>query len=295
MSSKVKNTIIILIIFIGISLGGALYNFVFLKGKINDRQQKIKDLKLYQLDTDALNQQLVFLKKRVAELDSILADRKYNIPYNLSQASFFDFVNQVSFGFSPNSYVNVEYNETEEGTNFNIYHYTLNGVAEFSDFIRLIYAIEESKQLKKIQGVDLSNNVKVDPDGTPHYLVNFKFKAEVYHSTDNRFYVKDFRENPLVPNPAYDFFYPLIRNEIPPNKENLLDVQSAQLLALIPDGAFLADASGNTYLLWEGDQVYLGYLTNINYQNNEVNFVLNKGGIIENVSLKLVKEKKQSK
>ena len=66
-------------------------------------------------------------------------------------------------------------------------------------------------------------------------------------------------------------------------------------LALIPDGAFLVDASGNTYLLWEGDQVYLGYLTNINYQNNEVNFVLNKGGIIENITLKLEKEKKPSK
>ena len=64
---------------------------------------------------------------------------------------------------------------------------------------------------------------------------------------------------------------------------------------LIPDGAFLSDASGNTYLLWEGDQVYLGYLTNINYQNNEVNFVLNKGGVIENYNLKLEKEIKQSK
>ena len=59
--------------------------------------------------------------------------------------------------------------------------------------------------------------------------------------------------------------------------------------------AQLSDASGNTYLLWEGDQVYLGYLTNINYLNSEVNFVLNKGGIIENYNLKLEKEKKQSK
>lgn len=295
MSSKVKNTVIILIIFIAIAMGSVVYNFVIQKAKINDRQKKIKDLKLYQLDTESLNQQLSLLKKRVVELDSILSNRKYNIPYDLSQASFFNFVNQVSYGFSSHSYVNIEFDEIETGTNFNIYHYTLDGIAEFNDLIKLIYAIEESKQLKKIEAVEITNNVKVDPDGVPHYLVNYKFKASVYFSGDNRFYVSGLKENAIIPNPAYDFFFPLIRNEIPPNNDNLLDVQSAQLLALIPDGAFLVDASGNTYLLWEGDQVYLGYLTNINYQNTSVNFILNKGGIIENITLKLEKEKKPSK
>ncbi len=291
MSSKVKNTVIILIILIGIVIGGGLFNYVLLKGKIEDREQKIKDLKLYQLDTDDLVMQLAHLKKRVAQLDSILANRKYNIPYNLPQSDFFDFINQVSYSFSPLSYVNIEYKEMEVTDHFNIYHYALTGIAEYNDLNRLIYAIEESKLLKKISGVDITNNVKVEEDGTPHYLVNYKFEVSVYFSNDDRFYVKEYTENSLEPNPAYDIFYPLIRNEIPPNKEGLLDVQTANLLALIPDGAFLADSKGNTYLLWEGDQVYLGYLTNINYQTNEVNFVLNKGGVIETITLQLDRKK----
>lgn len=291
MSSKVKNTVIILIILIGIVIGGGLFNYILLKGKIEDREQKIKDLKLYQLDTDDLVMQLAHLKKRVAQLDSILANRKYNIPYNLPQSDFFDFVNQISYSFSPLSYVNIEYKEMEVTDHFNIYHYSLTGIAEFNDLNRLVYAIEESKLLKKISGVDITNNVKVEEDGTPHYLVNYKFEVSVYFSNDDRFYVKEYTENSLEPNPAYDIFYPLIRNEIPPNKEGLLDVQSATLLALIPDGAFLADSKGSTYLLWEGDQVYLGYLTNINYQTNEVNFVLNKGGVIETITLQLDRKK----
>ena len=291
MSSKVKNTIIILVIILLIVLSGGVYKYVFLRGKINDREKKIKELQLYQMDTDALNQQLIFLKKRVAELDSILSNRKYNIPFNLPQSAFFDFVNQVSYSFSSYSFVNIEYGDEEITGHFNIYHYNLTGIAEFSDFMRMIYAIEESKLLKKVSAVELTNSVKVDDDGTPHYLVNFKFKCSVYYSHDDRFYVKEFTENKLEPNPSYDIFYPLIRNEIPSNKDNLLDVQSAVLLALIPDGAFLADANGNTYLLWEGDKVYLGFLTNINYQKNEVSFVLNKGGIIETHILTLGKEK----
>lgn len=291
MSSKVKNTIIILVIIVLIVLAGGLFNYVFLRGKVTEREQKIKELNLYQLDTEALKEQLAYLKKRVAELDSILANRKYNIPFNLSQSSFFDFVNQVSYSFSNYSFVNIEYDAMETTPHFNIYHYNLNGAAEFNDFMKLIYAIEESKLLKKITKLEMTNNVKVDPDGTPHYLVNYQFSASVYFSNDDRFYVKEFKENTLKPNPFYDIFYPLIRNEIPPNLDNQLDVQNASLLAIIPDGAFLADDKGNTFLLWEGDQVYLGYLTNINYQNNEVSFVLNKGGIIETKSLTLDKGK----
>jgi hypothetical protein len=295
MTSKVKNTVIILIIFVGIMLSGIIYTIIYQKSKINEKHKKIKELVNYELDTEQLEKHLLSLRARVAELDSVLANRKYIIPFNLTQASFFDFVNQVSFSFSSNSFVNIEFVEAVTDKNFSCYNYALNGIAEFNDLVKLIYAIEESKQLKKIFDLDLSNSTKVEKDGTPHYLVNFKFKASVYYSGDDRFYVKNSKENSLISNPVYDFFYPLIRNEIPPNRDNLLDVQTAHLLALIPDGAFLVDANGNTYLLWEGDQVYLGYLTNINYQNNEVSFVLNKGGVIENISLKLEKEKKQSK
>ncbi|MFA3784208.1 hypothetical protein ABRY23_14200 [Melioribacteraceae bacterium 4301-Me] len=295
MGSKFKNTLIIVVIIVLIALSGGIYNFIVQRGKVKEKEKKIKDLKMFQMDTAELEKQLYELKIKVAELDSILALRKYNIPYNLPQSNFFDFVNRVSFSFSPNSYVNILFNQMETSKNYNIYHYTLDGVAEYNDLYRLIYSIEESKELKKISALNLTNNVKVDSTGMPHYLVAFKFNVAVYFSNNDQLSVKNIKENQLEPNPQYDFFYPLIRNEIPPNKEHLLDVQTAKLLALIPDGAFLSDASGNTFLLWEGDAVYLGYLTQIDYQNNQVKFILNKGGIIENVVLQLDKEKKQSK
>lgn len=295
MSTKTKNTVIIAVIFGVILLAAGAFDFLYQKNKISEKEQEVKELKQYQYDTKVLEEQLASLKKKVAQLDSILANRKYAIPVNISQANFFDFVNQVSYNFSSDSYVNIEYVDTETFPNFNLYNYNLSGIARYADVFRLIYAIEESKNLKKIVNVELSSNVRVTEEAVPIYLVNFKFVAKVYFSNDDRFSFKGGTENPLDPNPAYDIFYPLVRNEIPPNTNDLLDVQSAQLLALIPDGAFLSDGSGNTYLLWEGDKVYLGYLTNIDYKNNRVNFVLNKGGIIEDVSLQLQKEKKENK
>lgn len=295
MNTKLKNTLIILVIIILISAMGIVFTFVIQRGKIKDREKQIKDLTAFQLDTETLQEKLLQLKRKVAQLDSILATRKYVLPASVTQSKFFDFVTETSYSFSSFSHVNVEYVDLKPGKNYFEYGYILNGVAEYNDFNKLLYSIEQSKAIKKVSLVDLSNNVKLDEDMMPHYLVNYKLKVAVLYSDDPKVSVAEYRENSLVPNPLYNSFYPLIRSEIPPNKEKLLDVQNAKLLALIPDGAFLSDSQSNTYLLWEGDKVYLGYITKIDYEKNQVQFILNKGGIIEKLTLNLEKEIKQSK
>ena len=292
MDRKIKNTIALLIIFVLIVAAGGVYIFVFQKSKIDEKAKRVKDLNLSAYDTKDLMDQRDALRNRVAELDSILALRKFNIPYRLDQSKFYDFVNKISFNFANESFVNIEYDQIGKEPNFFFYIYDLNGTLYFNEFFQLAYAIEQSKELKKITDVKLKNVVGVTEDGVPQYQVSFSFKALVYFSQDDRFASSSIVENELKTNPLYDIFYPLIRNEIPPNVDKLPDVQTAKLLALIPDGAFISDSQGNSYLLWEGDKVYLGYLTEINYEKNEVHFILNKGGIIEKLSLTLEKEKK---
>ena len=294
MDRKIVSTLILVVILLLIVIGGSIFSFVHQQGLIDDRAEKLKTLNLNAYNTEDLLNQLEQLKKREAELDSILSLRKFNIPVGLAQTRFYDFVNKISFTFTEHSYVNIEYNDLSVKEHFKYYTYSLNGTADFNDLYKLVYAIEQSKELKKILSTNLTNFVKVDDEGQPHYLVNFRMQVAIYFSDNDRFASSELKENRLRPNPLYDVFYPLIRNEIPPNTNNLLDVQTAQLLALIPEGAFLSDANGTTYLLWEGDEVYLGYLTEINYEKNEVKFILNKGGIIEKVTLSLDVENKNN-
>ncbi|MBZ0182996.1 MAG: hypothetical protein K8F60_11110 [Melioribacteraceae bacterium] len=292
MDRKLKNTLVLISILILIIAGGILFTSFYQQSEIDEKENQIKELQVNAYDTEELLYQLEEIKKRSAKLDSVLALRKFNVPVNLPQSRFYDFVNRVSFNFSPNSFVNIEYQNLVEEDFFKYYVFTINGTASFNDLYSLIYAIEQSKELKKISSGSITNLVKVNEEGFPLYLVSFKFTVSVYFSADDRFATSELRENRLKPNPLFDFFYPLIRNEIPPNVDNLLDVQSGKLLALIPDGAFISDSKGNTYLLWEGDEVYLGYLTEIDFESNEVHFILNKGGIIEKVVLSLEKENK---
>lgn len=296
MDRKLKNTLLLSIILVLMVAALGVFIFVFQSGTIEELSAKKTELKEYTISNnmDTLRAAMKKTRRLAAALDSSLSMRKYNIPQNITETRFYDFVNKISFHFSKFSFVNVVYGNEHPSGEFLHHKYSLQGTATFNDLYKLIYAIEQSKELKKVTDLRLSDVVMADDEGIARYLVSFKFKVESYFSETDRFVSSLSKENRLTPNPIYDVFYPLIRNEIPPNLDGLLDVQTAQLLALIPDGAFLSDASGNTFLLWEGDKVYLGYLTKIDYDRNEVHFVLNKGGLIEKEVLTLDEKKAEN-
>lgn len=290
MNRKTKNTLALVGLLLLLLLFGGSYILIFQRGSLKDDRNKLESLKSNHYNTDQLTLQYNDLQKKAAKLDSILAKRKFNIPQNLSSISFFNFINKVSVGFSSSTQVNVDFIDQKKDRDFHYYEYKITGNGEFNDLYKLIYSIEQSKELKKIKNVTMSNYISSQKDGTTEFLVSYTILADVYFADNNRFSTAEFVENNLNVRPEYDIFYPLIRTQVPPNIDNLLDVQGSKLLALIPEGAFIADSKGNTYLLWEGQQVYLGYLTKIDYDHNLVSFILNKGGIIEKVDLSLEKE-----
>jgi hypothetical protein len=286
MNKKLISTLSVLALLIIILVAGGIYIFIVQRGDLSERQEKLDELNKNVYDPVELDNRYQELERRSVELDSILANREFNIPQNVSSIKFYNFINDIVASFPKQTMVNVEYLRQAPDKEFFFHEYKLTGSGNYNDVYKMIYAIEQSKELKKINKLLLSNYVKMENE-VPFFLVNFELIAQVYYSLDNRFAPADFVENNLVTGPIYDAFYPLIRNEIPANVDNLLDVQGARLLALIPEGAFLADNKANTYLVWEGEQVYLGYLTKIDYNNNTVSFILNKGGIIEQVTLQL--------
>ncbi|HKB87046.1 MAG TPA: hypothetical protein VKD08_12795 [Ignavibacteriaceae bacterium] len=290
MNRKLKSTLGLVALLIFILVVGGVYILVFQRGDLKDRRTKVEEMKAHSYNTADLKSQYQDMQARASVLDSVLAARKFNIPKDLSSIKFYDFVNDLSDSYSPQTTIDIEYADQKPDKNFFVHEYKLSGGGAYNDVWRLIYAIEQSKELKKIKSVSLSNLIKTDEEGMPHFMVNFNLGVDAYYSNDSRFATSAMVENNLTARPLYDAFYPLIRNEIPPNLDNLLDVQGAKLLALVPEGAFIGDSKGNTYLLWEGEQVYLGYLTKIDYERNSISFILNKGGIIEKVDLGLEKE-----
>jgi hypothetical protein len=287
MNKKLRSTLVLLAFLFIILIAGGSYLYFVQSKDLNEKRDKLKELQAKALDPQELLAQYQSLLVESNRLDSILANREFNIPQNLSSIKFYNFVNNITNGFSDKAQVNIEFLEQKQEKEFFYHEYKLTGFGYFNEVYNLIFAIEHSKELKKVTSISLGNLVQTKEGEMPLYLVSFTLNAKAYFSTDNRFAPATFVENSLGAPTLYDAFYPLIRNEIPPNIDELLDVQGATLLALIPEGAFIADSKGNTYLIWEGEQVYLGYLTKIDYQNSRVSFILNKGGIIEKMDLEL--------
>ena len=295
MNRKLQNTLALLGLLIFILISGGAYILIFQRGELSAKEEKLRELKANDYNTEQLTLQYEDLYKRATVLDSVLAARKFNIPQNLSSIKFYDFVTQLTYGLSSDYKVDVEYVDQKQDRDFFYYEYKLKGSAPYNDLYKFIYGIEQSKELKKVNSITLGSLVKNEQEDGPKFLVTFDMVVHVYYSSNNRFATAEFVENDLSAKPLYDAFYPLLRNDIPANTDGLLDVQGAKLLALVPEGAFLSDASGGTYLLWEGEPVYLGYLTSIDYKNNKVKFIINRGGVIEKVELYLEKEETNKK
>jgi len=166
-------------------------------------------------------------------------------------------------------------------------YFVISGQGEFEDVFRLIYELEKSRKLYKIQGLELRNATLTTGKGDILYQVEFEIKLESYFTSDQNLALNYENIQPREIKPVRNLFFPLIRPDIPPNYDALLEVDGATLLAIIPDAVFIMDKNGNSYTLSEGDPVYLGYLTKIDYDRQQCEFLLNKGGIIEKVTLKL--------
>jgi hypothetical protein len=289
MNRKLKNTFALLGVLILLGVLGFSYVYIFQNPSLKDKTAELGSLKALSYDPNVLNKLLKEKMLKAAKLDSILSARKFNIPKNLSSLKFYDFLNQLNSRLSEKAKFNIEFLTQKTDKEFFYFDYRVSGYGSYNDLFQLIYGIEESKELKKITKLNLSNYVLAPDNEEPEFLINFTMNVSIYFSSNDRYATETYSENKLNAPKLYDIFYPLIRTEIPPNTQSLLDVQGAQLLALVPDGAFLADARGNSFLLIEGDEVYLGYLTTIDYKWKKVTFVLNKGGVVETVVLYLDK------
>jgi hypothetical protein len=87
--------------------------------------------------------------------------------------------------------------------------------------------------------------------------------------------------------PIYSaLFYPMI-HDIPENDEGLLNIEQSKLIGVSGEKAFILDSDKKLHELSIGDEVYLGSLRYISLKDETATFILNKGGIVEKLRLKV--------
>ncbi len=173
--------------------------------------------------------------------------------------------------------------------------YSLRGEGTFGNLYNLIWYVENRPRLFKIEGVDLrETTLKDEMEKVARNGVAFDVQLRAYYSSVANFAKaspfdvgKEFSPKRINENP----FYPLIRMEIPPNLRGLLEIDRAFLQAIMQGTAYVVDGKGKIWVMKEGDEVYLGYLSRIDIEKGQAEFTQNKGGITEKVILKIKSNK----
>lgn len=169
---------------------------------------------------------------------------------------------------------------------YGIINADINGYGVYSNVVNFINKLENSQLLNKVSNISIS---PAAGNGEELSEISFSFRLESYYERvpiqETAIEAASLTMNEDIS--TYNPFYPLIRSTVPPNEENLVNIEQSRMIGLTSSRIFIVDQNGNVVSLSVGDDVYLGQLESINNNEKSATFNLNKGGIKELVTLEI--------
>jgi hypothetical protein len=283
---------VILLVILGLISGAGAYA-VFgkirartetLTSQIESLEEEIGGLREQAEEYQRLAEELGTLETGAVELAKVIPAEESSY----TSYAYFDRIAQEASGIIYFDYALLERGQEKS---FNTSLYLLTGSATFNGLSQFIQALEHWPLFYKIERLDLQSSTFEDQyrEDLTWKGVDFTMEVRAYSdpsATDAAERLAAAEYEPLK-RATYNPFYPLIEAEIPPNEEDLLEVDGSVLKAIAGNRAFLQDQHGKLVSLGLGDRVYLGYLTRIDPLSGECTFTLNKGGWVEQKVLQI--------
>lgn len=305
---------------------GALWVIVIIAGiymlnaKNEDLDRAVRAEKVVRLKKAELDE--LFLKKTNSEASAKDATRRWFarykiIPEDLSSPEVMGYLNSLTEAGFKNFDVNATGTKSEPDYSFHTY--SIDGRGYFSSLYKFIWDIENNRNFYRINNLTLDEIDLITEDRKTgkermQIMVSFRMTLNAYFSGTEGVSAPEelFAEMmegealptgwssqlPPVPtdilpdnSPAINPFYPGILDNLPPNTDNLLDIEDSnvQLISIVGGQAIFRDATGNR-ILGVGDNIYLGQIRDIDPLEGRVHAILNKGGIIDEVEVFLESE-----
>ena len=278
MNYAIKNSLILLGILL-IMAGAGLYRIHAyenrqldtIKVELGERNHTLKQYQQMSNEYEVYQQKYVDLKEELDRYAKLLsrtqdADEVYEFLIDISNDTSFTYFNFTTLDSSI-------HNE------FGILRFKITGEGYYRNLNNFINNLEYGKPLNKISEIKISPINELESLGK----VEFSFKLESYYDRKKMFDQYDQRSPVTMPAYTYNAFYPLI-HDVRPNESNLPDIEKSRLVSVGKDFITIRSQNGSTDYLYEGDQVYLGRLIEVNFQENKAVFELNKGGIVQKIT-----------
>ncbi len=313
MSNMIQNLLVLGFCWLVATGGGVWLTFVQQPAEMDRLEKAEKVARMKQTELTSLMSDMSASEEIANEVVTRWNARYKVVPRTLGSEEVISFLNQhTQTGFTP---FDIMFKGMTNGAEYNTYTFDVTGRGHFKNLYSLIWSIENSRQLYRIDNLKLSHiDIRtVDPRTqrpVMDVMVSFDFTLTSYFGGVAGLSATDEAEQgdalpvlaqsidptedlPQVPlsvlparEPAGNPFYPHILELIPPNTHNLVDVESAEMV-FIANGEAVFKWNDSFVSVGAGESVYLGQIISVDPMNERVTARLNKGGIIDEVVLVL--------
>lgn len=282
MKYSIRNTIILLLTFSVMVGGGWLYIH-------NEFDSDIENARTTLSEKQAELQEVQNLAGQFATAQANYNDIIYtriNHPKELfpthSSSDLYDYLQRLNEDISFTE-LNYSFSDSVLNDDHGIINASVEGRSNYKNLTNFLYRIEYSRPLIQVRSVQLTALQELEELNEVNFQINL---SSYYRRGDWTNYRANLESSAPLGNIQHNPYYPLIR-PIPPNTENLPNVDNSRLVALTGSTAHIIDQNGVLNRLAIDDRVYLGRLSSINMNNKEAVFQLNRGGIMDRVVLTL--------
>lgn len=283
MSNLVQNILILGFCWLLATGGGAYLTLVQQPAEMSRLEKAEEVARLKAAEMDVLMSDVSVSESLAGEAMTRWKARYKTVPQRLSSEDVVRFLNEhTQSGFDP---FDISFKTHREGRNFNRYDFDISGKSNWSNLYELIWSIENSRALYRVSDLEMTSSADA--------MIDFTFELTAFYGGSAGMSADRLADLPEIPSqwfPAtslgHDPFRPLILNELPPNTDDLVDVERAELAMI---------AGGKAVFLWNeayvglepGDKVYLGTLKSVDPREGKVVVRLNRGGITDEIEMTL--------
>ena len=281
MSYGVRNTIILLVVLTTFIGGGWSYIYFYQQPKLEELEQNVEQTRQELNQKQQKANRLPTLENQFKEATKFFNNYNKGLYPNSNEDNVYDFLDRVSTGSAYTEFA-FDFSDSTAYNQYGVISMEVTGQGYYRNFINFVRQIELSKPLNKVGQVSVNPINELDSYGK----VNYQFSLQSFYDRVKLLGETDLTINNNLLGSVYNPFYPFIRS-VKDNEENLVNVENSELLAISSDKVFLLDQQGIMQRLSEGDEVYLGRLSSIDLDEGTASFTLNKGGIVERITLQV--------
>lgn len=284
MSYALRNSLILLVTLLLIA--GAAFSYIKFvqKTEINDLTTELESLNRDYGTKTEIRDQYPPLLERYNKARDIVQNFDKKLYSSNNPDDVYDYLSEIN-DENLELFYDFTYQDSTVNNQYGILRSRIVGTGIYSDFVTFINKIENSLYLNKIENVNITPGVG---EATQDY-VNFNMTLNSYYQKIVFETAEDIQQKFRIDSTISVFnpLKPLVLSSVPANTDNLTNIEQSRLIGLTSTRIFIIDQNGETQILKPGDKVYLGYLREIDSENKEVIFNLDKGGIQEIFTLKV--------